>query len=396
MSFKLPPIGVIQLALAQAMMMTVNTLLLTASALIAQQIATNKALATLPLALQFTATMLTTIPASLMMQKYGRKSGFLLASLIGMSGGGLFVLAVTTHSFFVFCLAAILIGCFTGFGNYMRFTAAEIAPAEQKNTAISYVLAGGVLAALIGPNLAHWSEHWFSVQYLGNGLMIVVVYLLLMLNYSLIRFPDYQQEQVSEAARSIWQIIRQPVFIVALSSALFGYALMALLMTATPLAMKHYDHGLGDVAFVIEWHVIGMFAPSFFTGHLINRFGVFRIMLSGALLILGCVLVNLNGTAIAHFWAALFMLGVGWNFMFIGGTTLLTECYLPAEKAKTQAFNDFLIFSAVATASLSSGALQYHLGWRTVNWMVLPVLAIPIVMIVWLWSRPKALEAEAA
>jgi len=395
---RLPQTGVLQLALAQALMMTVNTLLLTSSAIIAQQIATNKALATLPLALQFSATMFTTIPASMMMQKWGRKVGFLFASVLGIAGGAMFITAINAQSFALFCVSSILVGIFTGFGNFMRFTAAELVPDQAKNTAISYVLAGGVLAALIGPNLAYWSQDWFSVQYVGNGTMMILLYVLLMMNYSLIRFPQNHTQSYTDSPRPLRQIIRQPVFIVALSSALFGFALMSLLMTATPLAMKHYDHGMGDVAWVIEWHVLGMFAPSFFTGHLINRFGVLRIMLIGAFLILACVLVNLNGGAVSHFWFALFLLGLGWNFLFIGGTTLLTECYQPSEKAKTQALNDYMIFTAVAAASLGSGMLQYYLGWKTVNLMVLPFIVITLALIVWLSRHPdyRALKnAEA-
>lgn len=369
-------------------MMSVNTLLLTASSIIGFELADNKALATLPLAIQFFSTMLVTIPASLLMHRIGRRNGFITSSMIGLLGSLLAITAILQHSFVLFCFSTILFGVYTGFGNYFRFVATEVVPPEKSNTAISYVLAGGVLAAFIGPNLASFSKDIMDVAYQGSFIAVFCLYLMNLANILLMDLPKPLNIALDIHSRPLSEIIRQPVFIVALLSALIGFSMMSLLMTATPLAMKHEQHAFGDIALVIEWHVLGMFAPSFFTGHLINRFGVERIIFAGGLFILTCIVINLYGVSLWHFWLALFFLGLGWNFMFIGGTTLLTKAYTEAEKAKTQAINDFIIFSAVAFASLGAGVLQYHLGWRTVNLSVAPFILLSLLSVVWLkYSR---------
>ena len=389
---KLTGVGknVVQLALAQALMMSVNTLLITASAIIGFELADNKALATLPLALQFFATMLTSIPASLLMNRVGRKNGFIVSSVIGFLGSFAAIVAIMQHSFGLFCLATLLFGVYTGFGNYFRFVATEVSAPEHANTAISYVLAGGVLAAFIGPNLANLSKDMFETAYLGSFIAVWILYALNLINILWMDLPKPLNRALDAYARTLKQIALQPVFIVALLSAAIGFSMMSLLMTATPLAMKHEHLPFSDVAFVIQWHVVGMFAPSFFTGHLINRFGVESIIFTGGLLMLGCIAINLFGTTLWHFWFALFMLGLGWNFMFIGGTTLLTRTYNEAEKAKTQAMNDFIVFTTVTFASLGAGVLQYQLGWRMVNISVVPFLLISLLSVLWLkFYRPK-------
>jgi len=385
--------NVLQLALAQALMMSVNTLLITASAIIGFTLATDKSLATLPLAMQFLATMLTTIPASMIMNRYGRRAGFILSSAIGISGAFLAITAIKSDSFILFTLASLLFGIYTGFGNYFRFVATEVAPPEHSNTAISYVLAGGVLAAVIGPNLANYSKELLETTYLGSFIAVLVLYAINLFNILTMQLPKPVNKAISAYARPLSEIGTQPVFIVALLAGVIGFSMMTLLMTATPLAMQQEHHDFADVAFVIQWHVLGMFAPSFFTGHLINRFGVENIIFIGGLLILGCIAVNLLGTSIHHFWFALFLLGLGWNFMFIGGTTLLTKTYNEAEKAKTQALNDFSVFTAVTLASLGAGFLQYHLGWRMVNISVIPFILLSLAVIIWLKINPMQSKA---
>lgn len=370
-------------------MMSVNTLLITASAIIGFELADNKALATSPLAIQFLLTMLSTIPASLFMRRYGRKSGFMLSSILGMSGSLIAIAAVIQHSFLLFCFSTALFGIYTGFGNYFRFVAVEVAPPKHQHTAISYVLAGGVLAAVIGPNLANHSKDMFETMYLGSFIAVFILYFLNMINLALIDMPKPINQALNDQIRSVTEIIRQPVFLVAMISAAIGFSMMSLLMTATPLAMKHAHHSFSDVAFVIQWHVLGMFAPSFFTGHLINRFGVTRIISLGAWFMLACIAINLFGTTMPHFWFALFFLGLGWNFMFIGGTTMLTGTYNEAEKAKAQAINDFVVFTMVTLASLSAGILQYQLGWQMVNISVIPFILFSLLAILWLNYRKQ-------
>ncbi|MCG6890299.1 MAG: MFS transporter [Gammaproteobacteria bacterium] len=381
--------SVAQLVFAQAMMMSVNSLMVTSAAIIGAHLADNPALASLPLAIQFVAVMATTIPASLLMRAIGRRSGFLLASLIGISGASCAALGIYLDSFLLFCCGTVGTGIYTGFGHYFRFTAIEAAPPQQKNTAMSYVLAGGIAAAVIGPNLANLSREVFAVTYLGSLLSVVVLYSLNSINFLLIKLPRPIVYDKLESPRAMSEIARQPAFMAAVASAAVGYSVMVLLMTATPLEMTHQRHGFGDVAFVIQWHVLGMFAPSFFTGHLINRYGVQRIIIGGIALMLLSISININGSSVTHFWIALMALGVGWNFMFIGGTSLLSETYRAEETAKAQAFNDFVVFTIAAISAFAAGALLHWLSWQLVNYAALPVLCIALFMQFWLWTSKR-------
>lgn len=377
------------LALAQALMMSATSMIITAGALAGQSVATDKALATLPLALQFIATMLVAIPASLFLKRVGRKRGFMLATALGVSGGIVGAYGLGSGQFWVFAMAGVLVGSFNAFGNYYRFTAADSVTVEFKAKAISYVMAGGVIAAFVGPNLANWTKDLLPESpFAGNYLSIIVIYLLSLLVLSGLKLPHVAADETDDAddvsARPLLEIVTQTRFIVAAVCGMLGYGVMSFLMTATPLAMKLHQHTFGDTSFVIQWHVLGMFAPSFFTGHLIKRFGLIPILTVGVLLGFGCVVTNLLGTSLWHFWAALLMLGVSWNFLFVGASTLLTETYHPSERAKTQAVNDFLVFTTVAAASLLAGTLQHLFGWEAVNLGVLPLLSIILLSIVYL------------
>jgi MFS family permease len=379
------------LAVAQSLMMSSNSLIITSAALVGAALAEDKSLATLPLAIQFIAIMLTTIPASLLMDRIGRKPAFMLATFVGMAAGALGAWAIIMQSFWLFACATMLIGVFNGFGNYYRFAAADAVGEPLKSRAISWVMIGGVIAAFIGPNLANYTRDLIAGAFFaGSFASLILIYLLSMLVVSSLKLPHRFhdiREHDTAPRRPLGEIMRQPKFVVAVICAMFGYGVMSLVMTATPLAMDHHHHGFGDTAFVIQWHVLAMFAPSFFTGELIRRFGVNRIMAIGALLGLACVALNLAGTSVAHFWWALVALGISWNFLFIGGTTLLTETYAQAERAKVQAANDFIIFSTVALASLSAGYLQHSFGWQAVNWGVVPLLMLILASITWLTLR---------
>jgi MFS family permease len=381
--------NVLLLAACQAMLVTGLSLLLATSALVGYRLSPDKALATLPLAVQMLAGTLTSIPASLFMQRFGRRAGFLLGSAIGIAGAGLATVAIVTGSFSLFVLGATLSGMFAGFGNYYRFAAADVATADYHGTAISYVLAGGVIAAFIGPNLAHWTSAWLAAPFAGSYLALAAI---LMLSFTTQLFLDIPRppRAVHGSGRTLGAIARQPVFIVAAVGGMLGYGIMSLVMTATPLAMHEHHYAFSDTAFVIEWHLLGMFAPSFFSGHLIRRFGALPVMLAGGVLSAVCVGINLTGSSLSHFWLALFLLGIGWNFLFIGATTLLTEAYAPEEKAKTQALNDFLVFGTVTVAVLSAGSLQHHLGWRAVNYGVMPLIAVTLIAVTWLLLRRRA------
>jgi len=377
--------NVLLLAVCQASMMTGNSLIIVTSALVGDALAADKSLATLPLALRFLAMMIMTIPASLLMNVTGRRLGFMLGTLLGLAGGVIATVGIYRHDFFWFCVANVLIGMFNGFGVYYRFAAVDTATPDYRSRAISYVMAGGVIAAVAGPNLANWSSDWISSAFFaGSYLTLIAVYALSLVALVFIDIPPPDAAKDSAPGRALSVIMLQPTFIVAAITGMLGYALMSLIMTATPLTMRIHEHTFSDTAFVIQWHVLGMFAPSFFTGNLIKRFGVLKVMTSGAILVLACSIINLTGTTMLHLWSALLLLGVGWNFLFIGATTLLTETYTEPEKAKTQAVNDFLVFTAVTAAVLSAGWLQHFVGWKAVNAGALPFILLMLAAIYWL------------
>jgi hypothetical protein len=287
---------------------------------------------------------------------------------------------------------------FNGFGIYLRFAAVDAAPADYKEKAISYVMAGGVVAAFTGPNLANWARDAIpDAAFAGSYAALIGLYALAFVALLFIRIPRAAAVVEGKRGRPLWQIARQPVFIVAMLGAMLGYGIMSLVMTATPLAMEVCGMPFSDSAFVIQWHVFAMFAPSFFTGALIRRFGVLTVMLWGVLCYIGTVVINLNGVSVTHFWVALFLLGIGWNFLFVGGTDLLTEAYREEEKAKSQALNDFMVFTTVSLTSLSAGALQYHYGWEAVNWGVTPLIGVILLATLGLmWRRRGAAVAAGS
>jgi len=367
------------LAFSQAMMMSANSLMITASALVGYALAEDKSLATLPLAAGFVAVMLTSIPAAILMHRIGRKHGFILATLFGIGGAGLATWSILDGYFWGFVAASSVMGMYNGFANYYRFAAADSVNEPLKGRAISFIMAGGVIAAFVGPNLANVSRDWISsAEFAGSYAAIIVLHLLTTGVLSFLKLPRGADDQVDAGPppRPLAQIARQPKYIIALICGTLGYGVMSLVMTATPLAMDHHAHHFDDTSFVISWHVLGMFAPSFFTGFLIERFGLHAILRVGALFGFACVAINLGGNSVWHFWSALFLLGLSWNFLFIGATTLLTQTYEPSEKARTQASNDFAVFTTVTLASLSAGALQHNFGWEMVNVGVLPLLTI--------------------
>ena len=368
-------------------MMSVTTMTVTISVLVGFNLAPNKAYATLPFTAQLIASTLMSIPAAMLMARIGRKPAFMLATLLGMSAGVLCTYAIMQSSFFLFVMGCILIGLFNGFGYYYRFAAADAVDADYKSRAIAYVLAGGVVAAFIGPNIATYTKDLIgNVLFAGSFATLVGFYLLILMLLNFLKLPmaANRQDGVHVSGRPLASIMKQPCFIVAVLNGMLGYSVMSLIMTATPLAMQHNHHALPDTSFVIQWHVLGMFAPSFFTGTLIRRIGLLKIMFTGGMAGLACVVINLTGTSVSHFWLALFLLGISWNFLFIGATTMLTETYQPEERFKTQAANDFIVFSMVATASLSAGALQHHFGWQAVNYGAIPALIIILCSLLWL------------
>ncbi len=368
-------------------MMSVTTMTVTISVLVGFALASNKAYATLPFTAQLIAGTLMSIPAAMLMARIGRKPAFMLATLLGMSAGVLCTFAIMQANFVLFVMGCMFIGLFNGFGYYYRFAAADAVDPDYKSRAISYVLAGGVVAAFIGPNIATYTKDLIgNALFAGSFATLIGFYLLIFILLGFLKLPDSanRQDSIKVSGRPLSMIMKQPCFIVAVLNGMLGYSVMSLIMTATPLAMQHNHHALPDTSFVIQWHVLGMFAPSFFTGTLIKRIGLLKIMFTGGLAGVACVVINLTGTSVSHFWLALFLLGISWNFLFIGATTMLTETYRSEERFKTQAANDFIVFSMVAIASLSAGALQHHFGWQAVNFGAIPALIIILFSLVWI------------
>jgi MFS family permease len=373
------------LSACQALLLTNNSILIATNALAGFMLASDKALATLPVTAFIVGAALTTMPASLLMRRLGRRAGFTLGAVFGMVGALICAYGAFSHDFWVLCAGALVLGIYNATGQYYRFAAADSASADFKSKAISLVLAGGIAGGILGPETSKLTKDLiaqatFAGSYLSLGVFCLVAIGLL----SFIDIPPLTVAERKASGRPLAAIARQPAFIVAVLSAVVGYGVMNLLMTATPLAMDACQHPFSDAAFVIQWHVIAMFAPSFFTGTLIKRYGVINIMLAGVVLNLGCVGFALAGLEVVHFWAALVLLGIGWNFMFIGATTLLTECHTPAERAKAQGANDLAIFVTMAATSVSSGLLFTLQGWNLMNALALPFLLLAGVAMAWL------------
>lgn len=385
------------LFLCQALAGTATSLVVTTTALAAQTIAPDKALVTLPFALQFVGMMVSTAPASMLMRRIGRRAGFALAATVLVAAGLLSAYALAVRSFPLFCLGGAMIGTFTASAMYYRFTAAEVAAEANRSRAISYVLAGGVVSALCGPTLAVWARDTIGqVPFAGSFLALACVGLATLAVVRYLEVPPLKPEERHSSGRPLAEIMRQPVFAVALLGAMFAYFGMNLVMTSTPLAMRDCGYPYGDAALVIQWHVVGMYAPAFVMGHLIHRFGALHIMAAGVVLMLACLAIDLTGISVGHFWFALLLLGVGWSCLFIGATNLLTYAYLPAERSKVQAVNETAVFALVAMGSLGSGLLQNIFGWSAVNLAILPGLIIVAISIAWLKLRRLAPALRAS
>jgi MFS family permease len=382
------------LAFCQAMLFSGTGLILSSSALIGRDLAPSPAWATVPLAIQYLTTMLVIFYVSHLMQKMGRRHVFIRGALIGSAGLLIASLGVWMGNFTLFVLASLLIGIHNAIGQFYRFAAAEAVPEEIKARAISLTLAGGVLAAFIGPNLAVFTKDMLAYIFLASYLAMVLMTLAVAWATSRLELPSVPVEE--NEIRPLWEIATQPKYLLAMIAAMTGYGVMNFLMTATPLAMQCHQHSFDSTAIVIQWHLFAMFAPSFFTGDLIRKLGVMQVMVLGCLLLIGCALINLNGTSLQHFEAALILLGVGWNFLYIGATTLLTETYSSNERSKAQGMNDTFVFATLTVTSLASGASVDHFGWQTINLYSIPAVLAVCLGLVWLIARRPGRHAVQA
>ena len=384
------------LATAQALFQTASVLVMTVGGLAGSQIATRPDLATAPIASMFLGTAISTFPAAAWMAKVGRRNGFVVGALLGGIGGVAAALGIWLHTLPLLAFGTFLIGSYQAFAQFYRFAASEVADEAFRPRAISLVLAGGIAAAFLGPWLGRLGGPLLEPQYVGSFLLLSLVSLLGAGVLLGLRMPSPTVDHVDTTNQRQWsEIVTQPGYLVALFAAATGFGVMILAMTATPIAMTHHHHELSTAAAVIQLHVLGMFLPSFVTGSLIDRFGVLRIMLAGVALLSAHVLLTWTGTGFSSFASALVFLGVGWNFLYIGGTTLLTTTYSPAEKSRAQATNDMTIFAVGLACSFSAGGLLEAFGWQTLNGMLLPWLAIAALLLIWFGVRTERAQREA-
>jgi len=306
-----------------------------------------------------------------------------------MVGAAICCLALSLGNFWLFCFGTMVFGVYNAAAQYYRFAAADVASADFKAKAISLVLAGGLVGGIVGPETSKFTVDLLQTHYLGAYLSLIGFLVLVVLALQWLDIPVPAAAAHKESKRPLGQIMAQPVFVVAVLAAAGAYGVMNLLMTATPLAMGICGHPYSAAATVIGWHVIGMFGPSFFTGSLIKRFGVLQVMAAGALVLYVVVAIALSGVSVAHFWFALLLLGVGWNFLYIGGTTLITEACTPPERAKTQGANDLIIFAVMAASSFGSGLLLEKSGWQMLNYLALPFVTAAAIAVLWLLARRR-------
>ncbi|WP_075996089.1 MFS transporter [Salaquimonas pukyongi] len=357
-------------------------------------LAADKSLATAPVTGFTVGAAIMSLPAAILMRNIGRRNGFRIGALVGAAGMLLAVQAIRMQSFWLFAFALLLAGASNAFVQQYRFAAADRGTAEYKPKAISIVLIGGIAAAIIGPQMIlHFKDYLQPIPFAGAFLWGTGLFLASIL---IIQFmapghpPKSAEELANKPQRPLLEIMAQPRFIVAVMCGTSAYALMSYVMTAAPLAMIACGFDINDATWGIQWHVMAMFAPSFVTGHLIARFGKERIVAIGLFILVACAIVALNGISLAHFYLALILLGVGWNFGFIGATAMITDTYEPHEKNKAQGANDLVLFGTVALASLMSGISLNNMGWDFINWIVFPIVALCLVSLWWLKGRGKA------
>ena len=370
--------------MAQCLAQTGAPMLVLLGGIIGATLAPSSDLATLPLALMIVGTAATTVPASLLMRRFGRKPGFIFAAGYASLGGLLAAYAVTNEHFPLFCCATFLIGSHNAFIQQYRFALAEVIPAEKLGRYLSVLMLAGVVAAYIGPELATRLKHVSGMALYAGSFIGLSFFMLAAMTVLFFYRPGKMPVAVKgQSGRPLLEIARQVNFKLALGAAVAAWSIMSLLMTATPLSMHHLDlFNLEDTAWVIQSHIMAMFLPSLFSGMLVDRYGPLKIIAAGAAILLACLLVAWGDRFLIHYWWSLVLLGVGWNFMFLGGTTLLTKTYRQGEQFKVQACNDFVVFSLQGVAALSSGFLLLNWGWDFLVYISAPFLLIPIIIMI--------------
>lgn len=381
------------LAVCQALLLTNNSTLIAINGLAGLALAPIAVLSTLPVTCWVLGGAIATMPASLHMKRVGRQRGMTFGTLWGIVGALLCATAVALQSFWLLCFGTLVYGVYNAYGQYYRFAAADAASANFRSTAISLVLAGGLVGGVLGPTTSRLTIGLFEQKFVGAYLALIGFALITMLVLRFVRIPTPTAAEQTASGRPFRVIAAQPKFFVAVLAGAVSYGVMNFLMTSTPIAMGMSGHPYGDATFVISSHVVAMFAPSFVTGALIRRFGVLPIMFVGAVLNVGSIASGLSGVSVPQFWGSLVLLGVGWNFLFIGATTLLTDTYRPEERATAQGVNDFAIFFMMTISSLTSGMIVTTSGWEKVNYAAAPMIAVIAIAIAWLGLRQRAARA---
>ena len=387
------------LAVTQALAGGNSTVLVATAGIVGTTLAPDKSLATLPISIYVLGMWMGTLPLGALARRLGRRNALQIGTVCGVLTGLICCLAVLQGSFLLFNVGAVFSGLYASAHQSYRFAAADTASEAFRPKAISWVLFGGVVAAIVGPQLVIatqdlWPPYLFAATYLGQSALALISAGVLMF----VNIPKPPPRSSAGQGRSLAEIAKQPRFVVAVACGVAAYSMMNLMMTSAPLAMVMCNHSVTDATLGLQWHVLGMYAPSFATGALISRFGLQRVTGAGLALIIVAALIGIAGISLWHFWIALALLGVGWNFAFIGATTMVTHCHRPNERNKVQAFNDFLVFGSMALGSFASGALLVNFGWSAVNEIVFPVALAATALLIWgaLRGRSRSPDARVA
>ncbi|MEO8122430.1 MAG: MFS transporter [Burkholderiales bacterium] len=385
------------LTLCQGLFLTNNVVFIAINGLVGLSLAPRAWMATLPITGYVVGSAMSTMLVVRLQTRFGRKRSFQIGLVVAVFSAALCAHAAASRNFELLVLATVIAGFYAANASLYRFAGPELVAPSFRERAISLVLAGGIVGGVVGPNLASATRELFPQPFVGAYLSLIVVALLSLLALSFIRFPPHAPPLPGASrGRPLRELARQPVFVVAIAASALGYGVMNLLMAATPIAMAQCNHPFDSTALVLEWHVLGMFVPGFFTGHLIRRFGELPIMMVGALLNFACVAVALSGVDLMQFLTALFLLGVGWNFLYVGGTTLFTAAYRPEEKIRAQGTMDLCVFSTMAASSFASGALITTQGWTWLNLGSLVPLGLVSGALVWMAMQRRTPAAVAS
>ena len=382
------------MAAAQGLFLTNNVLFVAVNGLVGFSLAPFSWMATLPILGYVVGGAISTGPVAASQARWGRKVSFQIGLAVAFFSTLLAAYAVVGKNFWLLVAATVISGYYSANGQLYRFAAAELAKPEYRERAVSLVLAGGIIGGLAGPNLAKWTQHMGDAPFAAAYIALAVVALIAMVVISLVSFPPViPKKPGASGGRPLSVIMRQPVFIVSTAAAALGYGVMNITMSASPIAMQLCGHPFSDAALVLEWHVIGMFAPGFFTGHLIKRYGAVTILVMGVVLNLLCIAIALSGVDVMHFLISMFLVGVGWNFLFTAGTALSLDAYRPEEKDKAQGAINFCVFAVMIVTSFSSGALVTTGGWTLLNYISLIPIGITGLAILWYVMQGRAPKA---